>query len=678
MRIHSIRIKMMLPIVFLSIILVALFTFMMFMSSVQKSAMKVQAEHYFEAISEVLNADRDIYQARLAQEKILTGEGTLEGNEADFRDNAQQVYDRFQLYRKFLEDEPAELLSPFENFDSLYSEWVAVSEKLMDASKKGIQFSQNVNSMDGEFQVIRNMLDEAGENLRSHTKNIRDSLSETSDFNNYIEAVSEVLNADRDIYQARLAQQQIINGVGSFEENKARFKLNAAQALDRFHTYRSLLMDNPELTENYAQFDMLFNQWLQKSLQQLDSPEAQHQATLPQEFMVADQKFSEIRDILDVAGESVRDHARLMEAQSESDLLLHQEIAMAIIAIAFVIALILGYIIPLKITKSVEHVGLRIREIAEGDGDLTQRINSKNKDELGDLAHEFDHFVEQLRQIIGNIHTQSKALGGMTSGLKNASDNTNNISSALGKASASMISAGHEINVSNQKMAKVATDTASEAETSSELTAQGIQAVNSSHKAISSLIKDIEESLSRAADLEKSSEAISSVLEVIRNIAEQTNLLALNAAIEAARAGEQGRGFAVVADEVRTLATRTQSSTDEIETIIEQLKINVRESSTSTQNSRENADNTASNFNSVISIFDSLNTSFGKVQLMASQTAKATHEQTTLANDINHNLSSLKEQTDGVKDVSSVINKQSTQISELYNTLNKEVGRFKV
>jgi methyl-accepting chemotaxis protein len=437
-------------------------------------------------------------------------------------------------------------------------------------------------------------------------------------------------------------------------------------------------MDNPELTENYAQFDMLFNQWLQKSLQQLDSPEAQHQATLPQEFMVADQKFSEIRDILDVAGESVRDHARLMEAQSESDLLLHQEIAMVIIAIAFFIALILGYIIPLKITKSVEHVGLRIREIAEGDGDLTQRINSKNKDELGDLAHEFDHFVEHLRQIIGNIHTQSKALGGMTSGLKNASDNTNNISSALGKASASMISAGHEINVSNQKMAKVATDTASEAETSSELTAQGIQAVNSSHKAISSLIKDIEESLSRAADLEKSSEAISSVLEVIRNIAEQTNLLALNAAIEAARAGEQGRGFAVVADEVRTLATRTQSSTDEIETIIEQLKVNVRESSTSTQNSRENADNTASNFNSVISIFDSLNTSFGKVQSMASQTAKATHEQTTLANDINHNLSSLKEQTDGVKDVSSVINKQSTQISELYNTLNKEVGRFKV
>lgn len=492
----------------------------------------------------------------------------------------------------------------------------------------------------------------------------------------YFTASSLVLNADRDIYQAMVGRNAVVNNFGELKDNLADFEENSQQVFDRFNGYLAALGDEPQLTKSLSNFNALFDQWQQAEKAVLSAAQAGNKDL--DAIALANNRFSEVRDLLDKAGELVLERAETSKQEVAAQIEKFEQIEIIVICIALLIAGYMGYSVPSKLTRRVTRLADRIREIAEGDGDLTLRINSTAKDELGDLANEFDNFVERLRGIIASIHNQSQSLGGMTHDLSRASVRTGSITTTLVNASDSIVSAAHQMSMSNEQMAQVAGNTAHEAQASSELAGQGIRAVNSSQKAIDGLVRDINDALTRSNELEKSSVAIASVLEVIRNIAEQTNLLALNAAIEAARAGEQGRGFAVVADEVRTLATRTQDSTNEIETMIEQLKVNVGASSHAIQNSRNNADSTVSNFEEVIRIFGALQQSFAKVQEMAAQTAQATQEQSSVSNNINSNLSALKNQTDEVQNVSEMVQNQSKQISHLFEELDRQVGSFRV
>ncbi|MEP7730002.1 methyl-accepting chemotaxis protein [Marinomonas primoryensis] len=492
----------------------------------------------------------------------------------------------------------------------------------------------------------------------------------------YGKASAVILNADRDLYQAKLAEQRIIVSVGNVEEEEKDRVENAQQVKDRFNAFRQYLSTEPKVYKSLGDFDKAFNTWLSASnaLVALDASSSAFAATEQK----SNASFSTLRDILDKAGEAVNKHAETTKISLEKKVSDFTRFAIIIVVIGLFIVAWFSYKVPKTLTDQVRYLGQRIREISEGDGDLTQRIEFSTKDELGDLASEFNGFVERLRGIISNIHQQSNALGETTSQLNNAAIKTTGITNALANASASIVSAGHEMDMSNQQMATVARDTADEAKNSNDLTQNGLAAVNKSQQAVTELVSDIELALGRSGELQKSSENIASVLEVIRNIAEQTNLLALNAAIEAARAGEQGRGFAVVADEVRTLATRTQDSTNEIESMIEQLKVNVAESSKAIQNSRNNAEFTVNNFGEVTKTFDALRVSFSKVQEMAAQTAQATQEQSIVSNDINQNMVSLKDQTDSVQSVADMIQQQSQDITKLYKALDQQVGNFKV
>lgn len=677
MRVHSIRLKMMLPIILLAVLVLAIFVFMQVITKIEASAMEKQTKSYFEAIAVVLNADRDIYQARLAQAELLSNFGDKVQQLQDFHENTQQVYDRFQSYRKYLADEP-ELVEPFKDFDKLYDDWIQSSKNISSIYTANKVINDRLTAIDKDFYVLRNLTDQAEEKLRVHASNWKDESINREQLKRYLDALAEVLNADRDLYQARLAQQKMISGIGDAEKNRNEFEENALQALNRFQAYRTLMSSEPEYVTPYAKFDNLFATWFKESSSLLDSDELKTSVSESNLLAVTDDKFEKIRDVLDRAGEAVREHGLLMEQKTVEEIKGYQQAAIVIVIIGFIIAFLIGYYMPKRITQNVNDISQRIREISQGDGDLTARINSKAKDELGDLAHEFDAFVGNLQSIMKIIQTKSAALGDSTHQLEAVANSVNNITQRLVESSDSIVSAASEMSMANEQMADVASNTSDESTKAADHIDRGRGVVRDSHSSIDSLVDNIDITMTKAEELEKNSEAISSVLEVIRGIAEQTNLLALNAAIEAARAGEFGRGFAVVADEVRKLATQTGESTNQIEQMISQLTASVSDAFAAIKLSKNNATSAVSNFDNVIQVFDALNSSFNSVRDLSEQTALATQEQSSVSNEINKNLISMKDQTDGVDRASQEIRQQFNHLNNVYLELNGQVSKFRV
>nr|MDC2855603.1 HAMP domain-containing protein [Ningiella sp. W23] len=282
----------------------------------------------------------------------------------------------------------------------LYNEWVNHSKTLINTNHSQGKMQSDLNKSEPEFIKIREMMDQAGEELRAYTNEQQQDKVGAERLGRYVEAISEVLNADRDIYQARLAKQKIVNQHGDLEQNQKLFEENAAQVIRRFNSYRSYLINEPQLTQKYANFDQLYQQWYEQSKALIYSTPAKQVALIDNNLANADKSFNELRNILDVVGEEARTHARAVKQDVQHSIQLFEKIVFIVIIIAFIVALGVGYYIPKKLTDNINNITLRIKEIAAGDGDLTQRINTKSHDELADLSNEFDNFLSHLQTII--------------------------------------------------------------------------------------------------------------------------------------------------------------------------------------------------------------------------------------------------------------------------------------
>ena len=363
----------------------------------------------------------------------------------------------------------------------------------------------------------------------------------------------------------------------------------------------------------------------------------------------------------------------VLDQGAEEQLLSISIIGIILLAIGGVIV----FIIAEKLTAPLITLAAALKKIASGDADLTQRIPVKSKDETGQLAEHFNQFVEQLAGIMSQFSEGVKTTFSASEKAKELSITTNNKLEEQQTMIAMVATAAEEMSQTSADVAQNAVLTADAGTEVKSASGEGIVKLNQTSKTINKLAEKMQQTNVKVETLADNSESIVNVLNVIKSVAEQTNLLALNAAIEAARAGEQGRGFAVVADEVRGLAARTSQSVSEIETVINSLQQATKEVVSMIVENVSMTDKCTQQAEETQAVFQIIEQSMSGMTDMSSSIASAAEQQSIVAVDVSSTLQGIQSTADELAETA----QHSLQVSEqLYKSGQEQdriIGRFK-
>ena len=349
-------------------------------------------------------------------------------------------------------------------------------------------------------------------------------------------------------------------------------------------------------------------------------------------------------------------------------------IAFGLIAITALFVLLVAR----KMVKPIQNMAVNLNDIAQGEGDLTQRLKVNGHDEIAQLGNSFNLFVEKLRGTMVEICSATTSINQSGDDMNKQSNNIasqltshNNETDQVVSAITEMSSAANEVASNTNQVAE-----ATQAVTSDVVAAQG--RVQESLTEVTALVEEINGAATCMDSLSEQSGKINNVLTVIGAIAEQTNLLALNAAIEAARAGEQGRGFAVVADEVRSLASRTQASTLEINEMLEELHRLVAQSVNAMSLSQERTVRTADSSRAISESLTSVTGAITSINDMAIQIATATTEQSSVTDEVNRNVNEIQRIVVSLTESSAEAESVAKDVLTEGDKLNNLVNQFKI
>lgn len=351
--------------------------------------------------------------------------------------------------------------------------------------------------------------------------------------------------------------------------------------------------------------------------------------------------------------------------------------ALLVAAIALVVGVLLAALVARGIVRPIRAAVDAMRDIAAGEGDLTRRLQAEGRNEVAELAHAFNRFADKVRNVVADVAGSTAQVAAAAEEMSAITDESNRGVSRQRSEIEQVATAMNEMTATVQEVARNASQAARSAEAADQEAVQGQGVVREAVKAIEAVAGEVERAAAVIQRLEADSESISAVLDVIRGVAEQTNLLALNAAIEAARAGEQGRGFAVVADEVRTLASRTQESTGEIQEVIERLQAGARDAASVMQQGQVRAKDSVARAQEAGVSLSKITKSVATISDMNAQIASAAEEQSAVSDEINKNVANINEVADSVTESAGQTAEASNQLARLAADLQALVGQFK-
>jgi methyl-accepting chemotaxis protein len=490
-------------------------------------------------------------------------------------------------------------------------------------------------------------------------------------------------DAYRDYYQVVGASYAMLVSNGDpveFDKQKFEFEDNAYNTVPRVEKVQQLI--------DLGILDSRFQPYLDTLLSDTKAFVSGYEAMFvdPEQSMAAFSKDkarlvdlfttmrSDLKVILDEM-ERLQDQARVDSDKAVKEAEFAIEVGTLL---AIVIALALAAWVTRLIVSPIQRLEQSMADIASGEGDLTRRVDVNSGDEIGRLGQSFNLFVGKIQTTVIEVIESTSQVRLQTQELVSLASDITVSSQSQQQESDMVATAINEMRVTSENVSQNAQEAAQATDRSSEEAAVANQGIGDTVTSIQGLATEISAAEESVQRLNQDVTNIVSVLDVIRGIAEQTNLLALNAAIEAARAGEQGRGFAVVADEVRSLASKTQESTGDIQTMIERLQEGTNVVVHAMESSRSTSEKTISLVQSASTALGEISSSVGIINEMNTHIATAASQQTSVSGELNASIQKIAEDSHKMAEIIKRAEASCVGLEQRCQSLDNVVGQFKV